>query len=209
MSDNRPNQSYAESKPGFEERLRTAAADIARGDHALALKKFIALIDDGCDQANGFVGALYEGSSEAKGVERDYEKARFYYERAIETRGDVESYLGLARIYYRGLGVRPDFSKAFQYCDLVATEAEGSGTAYLMLGQMYQRGEGVKKDIEKAREYYDKAINEGYVMGYTYLGLLENEQGNFLKGWRLRFKAFLLFCKLVRKDRHHPLLRGS
>lgn len=202
-----PNE-VVEFPASHEQRLRSAIADAARGDHSTALKKFIALIDDGCAAAYDWVGGYYELGAVGLEIEKDYEKARFYYERATEQCGSREAYLGLARLYYFGRGVKQDYCKAFEYYDLVAKEAEQSGVAYLMLGQMYQHGQCVDKDIEKAKECYQKAWQKGYVLGLTYLGKLEQERGHHLKGWLYRLKAGFMGLRIAPKDSRDSRLRS-
>lgn len=191
----------------IEKRFDLALANHARGDDAAAMKELLALIDDGCSAAYGYVALFYEmGSS---GVPVDFKKARFYYQKGIEEYGSLEDYLGLARIYYLGRGVDPDYCKAFEYYDLVAKEAKDNGIAYLMLGQMYQRGECVDKDYQRAKECYENAWQKGYILGLTYLGLLEQERGHYFKGWLYRLKAGLIgFSVSIKKPRDNWQFRG-
>lgn len=211
LSDNRLKHSsnkIVELPTNLEQRLRSAMDDVTEGNHSSAFKKFIALIDDGCPAAYDFVGGYYELGAPGLGIEKDYEKARFYYERAVALCGSRESYLALARMYYFGRGVDPDYSKAFEYYDLVAKETEHNGVAYLMLGQMYQQGQGVDKDIQKAKECYEKAWQKGYLLGLTYLGKLEQEMGHPVKGWLHRLKAGFAGFKIARKNPHDSRFRS-
>ena len=202
-----PNE-VVEFPASHEQRLQSAIAAAARGDHSSALKKFIALIDDGCTAAYDFVGGYYELGAKGLELDKDYEKARFYYERAIEQCGSRESYLGLARLYYFGRGVNQDYGKAFEYFDLVAKEAKQNGVAYLMLGQMYQHGQHVDKNLEKAEDCYRKAWQQGYVFGLTCLGKLEQERGHHFKGWLYRLKAGFVGYRIASKDSHDSRLRS-
>ena len=208
---NRP-QKHSSSKivefpANFEQRLQSALDDQAKGDCSGALKQFIELIDGGCPEAYAFAGVIYEIG--CPGVKKDYEKARFYYERAIEQLVSVEAYLGLGRIYYFGRGVDPDYCKAFEYYDLVAKEAKDNGIAYLMLGRMYQHGQCVEKDLQKAKECYENAWRKGYILGLTDLGLLEQEAGHYFKGWFYRLKAgFIGLIVSIRNPREKWRFRG-
>jgi TPR repeat protein len=193
--------------PNFEQRLQSALDDQTRGDCSGALKKLIALIDDGCSEAYAFTGVIYEVG--CTGVEKDYQKARFYFERAIEQHGSLEAYLGLGRIYYFGRGVDPDYCKAFEYYTLITREAKDSGIAFLILGQMYEHGQCVQKDLQKAKECYEKAWQKGYVLGLTYLGKLEQGMGHPIKGWFHRFRAgFVGLNVSMRSPRNNWRLRG-
>ena len=175
----------------YEQRISSALEDHSKGDSSSALNKLLKMIDDGLDEANLYVGAFYEYGCE--GVDKDYSKALFYYEKATEKTGDVEAYLALGRMYYYGMGVDTDVCKAKEYCEKVANEANHTGVAELMLGKIYQDGQCVKKDLQKAKEYYKSAISQGYLMGYTHLGSLEIEAGNYIRGWLFRAKAAMLF----------------
>ena len=210
MPNNRPKRSSSkivDFPANLEQRLQFALDDMTKGNHFDAFKKFIALIDEGCAAAYGFVGAYYDLG--APGIEKDYEKARFYYDRDIEQYGSREAYLGLARLYYFGRGVDRDYCKAFEYYEMVVEEAEHNGVAYLMLGQMYQHGQCVEKNFQKAKECYEKAWQKDYVLGLTYLGKLEQEMGHPVKGWLHRLKAGLVAYKIARKDPHDSRFRSS
>lgn len=203
----RSSSKIIEFPASLEKRLQSALDDEAKGNYSSALKKFIALIDAGCPAAFGFVGGYYELG--APDIERDYEKARFYYERDIEEYGSREAYLGLARLYYFGRGVDRDYCKAFEYYDLVVKEAEHNGVAYLMLGQMYQYGQCADKDLQKAKDCYQKAWRKGYVLGLTYLGKLEQEMGHPVRGWLHRLRAGFVGYRIARKDPHDSRFRSA
>lgn len=162
-----------------------------------ALREFIKLIDDGCDEAYAFVGAIYECGGE--NVNQDYEKALFYYEQSVERYGAVEAYLGLVRIYYYGLGVERDCCKAFEYCTTLVEETDNMYANYV-IGKMYMDGCCVEKDSSKAKEYFTKAWESGYVFGLTSLGLLEQSLGNIVKGWYLRIKAGFIAFMIAREN---------
>ncbi len=79
--------------------------------------------------------------------------------------------IGLADIYYRGLGVTKDLKKAFEYY----REAAGHENGYALekQGWFYYKGEYVKKDFAKALYYFDYAYMRGnksvaYTLGEMY-----------------------------------------
>jgi len=174
------------------------AIEIFRAESTdIALNAFIKLIDEGCDEAFAFVGAIYEYGG--KNVSRDYEKALFYYEQSVERYGAVEAYLGLVRIYYHGLGVERDCCKALEYCTPLVEDANNMYANYV-IGKMYMDGCCVEKAPTKAKEYFMRAWKSGYVFGLTNLGLLEQSVGNVIKGWYFRIKAGLVTFMIARKD---------
>ena len=170
-------------------KLQKAINLFDRGTADLALAEFTKLIAQGCDEAFSFVGNLYEFGG--RNVERDYSKARFYYEQSVERVGAVAAYLGLTRIYYYGLGVERDCSKALEYCMPLSGEADHP-YAHFYMGRMHMEGCCVDKDIEIAKDFFEKSWRGGYVFGLTYLGIAEQQSGHKLLGWFHRIKAGLL-----------------
>lgn len=169
-----------------------------------ALVEFKKLIDEGCDEAFAFVGAIYEYGG--KNINHDYVKAKFYYDQSVERFGAVEAYLGLIRIYYYGLGVEKDFCKAFEYCSILVEE-KNNPYANFLIGKMYMEGCCVDKDLERSKEYYKKAWENGYVFGLTYLGILEQRMGHKFRGWLMRIKAGFLCFMIARKNINDPKIR--
>jgi len=159
------------------------------------------LIDDGLDEAYAFVGAIYEFGG--KDVKIDYEKARFYYEKSIEKFGAVESYLGLARIYFYGLGVEKDYCKAFELYQVLSEDNDNMFANY-MLGKMYVEGLCVDQNYILAKEFFNKSWNKGYVFSLTQIAALEKVLGNRFKSWILRAKAGLKAFFIERKNINDP-----
>ena len=184
--------------------LQNAIDLFDRGTADLALAEFTKLIDQGHDEAFSFLGNLYEVGG--RGVDRDYAKAKFYYEKAVERTGAVAAYLGLIRIYYYGFGVQKDCCKALEYCRILAEEIENP-YANLYIGKMYMDGCCTEKNLEASKEYFKKAWNAGYVFGLTYLGLAEQADGHKLRGWLLRLRAGILAFRIARKDSADPRIR--
>lgn len=188
-----------------EDRLKTAIGLYARKRYAAALPMFVKLIDDDCKEAYAYAASIYETGGD--GVDQDFERAFFYYQKSIENFGNVGTHLALGRFYYYGWGTKQDYAKAYEYYSWVDQEKDHP-LAHLMLGRLYHKGHGVKQDLDKAREYYEKAITKGYVFGLTYLGFLEQECGHYLKGWRLRLKAAYLSLKIGARDPRDSRLRN-
>lgn len=69
----------------------------------------------------------------------------------------------LGEFYYKGLGVRQSYEKAFHYlkksCDF------GDGDGCNNLGVMYGNGDGVKQNLSKAKELFGKACDLGKQKG--------------------------------------------
>lgn len=171
-----------------------------------ALDRLISLINAGCDEAYYYVGCIYEEGG--NGVEKDVDKALFYYEKSVNEFGYVEGYLALGRLYYFGIGVPQDYHKALELFSIVAEKAN-NGIAQMMLGRMYQYGHGVEKNLVRAREYYQAAWNQNYVFALTHLALLEQECRNYLKALWLRARATYLAFKITLCNPHDRRLRRS
>jgi TPR repeat protein len=170
----------------------------------VALDEAISLVNDGYAHANTLVGAIYEKGGHE--VEQDFDKAKFYYQMAVDKVGAVEAWLALGRLHFFGKGMAPDYEKAFYYYSVVDQDAE-SPVAYLMLGRMYQEAKGVRKDLRRAREYFLKAKAKGSVFALTHLALLEKECGNHLKSIWLRVQAAYLAFVVTRNDSFDSRLR--
>lgn len=193
------------SSDDLDQRYSLAVSYFAIKDYRKALAEAIALIDAGYGHANTLAGTIYERGG--YGVQQDFEKALFYYQKAIETVGAVEGYLALGRLFYFGKGVPQNYEKAYEYYSTVDADTDNA-VAYLMLGRLYQCGHGVKQDLDKARAYYEKAIAKGYVYGFTYLGFLERERGHRLRSWRLRLWAAYLSLKIGARNSLDSRLRS-
>lgn len=166
--------------PKSESEKRNNVIDlIESGQHAEALEATIKLIDEGNVTAYVIAGFLYDYGN--KELERDIDKAKFYYEKAVEENGDVEAFLGLGRIYYYGLGVHPDYEMAYKIYSKVESESDLPIT-YLMLGKMFDLGKGVDQDKEKAKYYYNYAAEHGLVFAKRNLALVQLGQGKIFRG---------------------------
>ena len=172
----------------------------------LALPESISLIDQGFADANVLAGAIYERGGH--GIQQDFGKAFFYYQRAVDEVGAVEGWLALGRFYYLGKGIDTDYEAARE-CYSAVEEDAAHPVAYLMLGRMHHEGKGVPKDIDMARMYYQKAANKGAVFGVSYLGSIELESGNIFYGVWLRFKAALMGLLIWIKNRNDSRLRRA
>ncbi|MFZ5698074.1 MAG: tetratricopeptide repeat protein [Pseudomonadota bacterium] len=185
-------------------RLREALKLFDKSTAGLALAELNKLIDQGCDEAWSYAGNLYMVGG--NGIDRDYVKARYYYEQSVQRIGSVAAYLGLIRIYYYGLGIDRDYEKAFEYC-LLLSKSDNNPYANFYIGRMYMDGDGIEKDIETAKEYFRKAWSRDYVFGLTYLGLAEQQSGHWLRGFWYRMKAALITYGIASKNIKDPRIR--
>lgn len=198
--------SFPEAK---DKRLALAAKLFSSGHAQDAEKELIQLIDEGVDEASSLLGELYELQGQ-KGEISDFQKAKFYYEKAMESCGSQAGVLGLARLYFYGKGMEVNYQKAFDLYSLAIKEETGSlseGFASWMLGRMYMDGLGTANDLKKARYYFRKAWASGHVPGLSFWANLEWKLGNYQKSIVLRLLSIIFIATLTIKDRRHPRLR--
>jgi hypothetical protein len=190
---------------GIEQRLEAAIHRFDSGENlSEVLSEFLALIDLGCDEAYYFAGCIYEDG--APGVKKDLEKALFYYTKSVDEFGYIEGYLALGRLHYYGIGVEPDYKKAFECYSAVAAKKHHP-IAEMMLGRMCQYGRGAIKDLAAARRHYESAARSGNVYAIRGLAALEEEAGHWVKGLSLRLKAGFMAFNIGRKNMRDARLR--
>jgi TPR repeat protein len=160
-----------------------------------AVKEFGRLLDAGCQEAYSVLGALYELGG--VGVEQDFSKAHFYYERALDTSPTVQAYLGLARLHFFGHGVEQDCCKALEYC-ITVLEQDNDAQVHFYAGRIYLHGCCEERDLEKAKQHFWSAWEQGYVYGLTYYGVIQTKQGYWVTGWLNRFRAAWRIFRLSR-----------
>jgi len=93
----------------------------------MALNELLSLAEEGCNEALSYIGSIYELGGE--NVDRDYDKAKYYYEKSIQRFGSVAAYLGLVRIHFNSSGSNHDCHKTLRYCETIA-ESIGHPEAY-------------------------------------------------------------------------------
>ena len=96
-----------------------------------------------------------------------YEEARKCFEKKANLMNPVDLYK-LGRIYYEGLNVQQDFTKAKQY--FIISAERGNANSLLILGLFYMNGISVDQDYNKAREYFEKAVEKEKGDAYLFLG---------------------------------------
>lgn len=109
---------------------------------------------------NGDVGAIYELGKVyfyGAGVEKDFGKAKGYFETAAE-KGSVGANYYLGKIYYNGNGVQTDHVKAKEYFEKSANADNVFSTYYL--GKLYYWGDGVEKNHDKANAFKNSILNK-------------------------------------------------
>lgn len=128
------------------------------------MEQLVADAEAGDAEAMAKLGRMYH---DGDGVEKNYEAARSWYEKAGEA-GYGLAYLWLGDTYYFPDGEGGDYGKSFEYYSKAA-EA-GISDAMGNLGVLYAFGRGVEQDYEKAVQWYEKAADAGCVWAMRNLG---------------------------------------
>ena len=119
-------------------------------------RRAIPLAEQGIDFAQLILGYGYQ---HGVCVDRDYEKALFWYKKAANQDNDrAQSRLG--DMYSEGLGVRQDYEEAAKWYRRSADQNYGG--AQYALGAMYSKGLGVEQDYEKAIDLLSNAYEVDY-----------------------------------------------
>lgn len=108
------------------------------------------------------------------GVEKNFAKARYYYQKAAE-QGHTEAQNSCANMYYNGEGVAQDFRKAAEWYRKAAEQ--GHAKAQNTLGVMYLTGKGIAKDYQMALALFQQADKQGNMHAAFNLGLM------YQNGW--------------------------
>lgn len=104
------------------------------------------------------------------GVEKDYKKAKKYFEKAAELGNEsAEGYLGL--FYEKGYGVEKDIDKALYWYKKSALK--GNIFSKYSLGYIYYEGKEVERNLNYSFKWYKEAAEDGfapaqYALSYLY-----------------------------------------
>lgn len=97
------------------------------------------------------------------GVDIDYEKAMFYYKKALKKDPHyLRAKYCIAYAYYAGKGVEKSYEQAYKmFYDLV--HKDNYEEAIFHLGECYYLGRYVQQDYQKAFQYFNRALNSNKV----------------------------------------------
>ena len=107
-----------------------------------------------------------------KGVQQDFEKARYWYQRVIDQVGAdakivAHANLVLGVLFNSGKGGKQCYKTAMQYFENAAQQ--GYTDAHINIGLMYAKGLGVKKDLQKALYWWQLAEDKGHPSAALYV----------------------------------------
>ena len=151
----------------FANDFNQAVEDYNKGGYIKALNTFYALAKKGDAKAQYNVAYMY---ANGKGVQKDMDKARKWYEKAAKQDNGAAQY-NLAQIYHAAGESDPYRYEKARYWYEKAVEA-GIMEAYNNLAALYIDGKGVKKDQKKAFELFQKAAKMGDPSAQVNVGVL-------------------------------------
>lgn len=82
--------------------------------------------------------------------------------------GDIEAQSDLGYMYFKGIGVPQDYSKALKWSRMAGER--GHAVAQVILGIMYHSGEGVSQDYKTAAKWLRLAAEQGNSDAQAILG---------------------------------------
>ena len=126
------------------------------GDHARAFELWLPLAQENDLAAMRNVALLLKAG---KGVERDPERALYFFERAGRA-GLVSAQVNAAFMHLNGEGTAQDYKTASFWFHAAAIA--GVPTARYNLGVLYERGLGVERDPARALAWYALAAQSGH-----------------------------------------------
>lgn len=128
--------------------------------------------------AQSYLGHLYLSG---KGVEQDFAKARYWYQRVIDQPGADAKIIAHANLV---MGVLYNNGKGGKQCHITAVKCfqnaaeQGYTDANINIGLMYAKGLGVKKDYRMALYWWQLAEEKGHPTAGAYVRELKEK---FLK----------------------------
>jgi hypothetical protein len=128
----------------------------AAKDYQAALDSYKRAYDLGNTRALYALGEMYDSGT---GVDKDFARARFYYEIAAQQKF-APAIAALAAQYERGGATAVDLARALSLYQQAADL--GDAHAINKLGVFNEKGLGMAADVKQARALYEKAAATGY-----------------------------------------------
>ena len=135
---------------------------LMNGDYKIAFQELHPLAEQGDGVAQSAIGTMY---MRGFGVAQNFEKARYWYKKAAESKDINRQSLAraeamLGAIYQDGMGVAKDYQKALKWYKKAAKH--GDASAQGLLGMMYANGRGVDQDFIEALKWFTISAEMGY-----------------------------------------------
>ncbi len=152
------------------------------------------MAENGNARAQSELAGLYE---HGWGIQQDLEKARIWYEKAIE-KGDIIATHNLGRLYFKGSNeIKENRDKAY---NLILTSSEkGFPGAWFNLGSFYKDGFNVKPDQQEAFKWFLKAAEQGHAIAQNYVAFYSKDGVGTKQN---KIKAFEWYKKSAEQGLH-------
>jgi hypothetical protein len=127
--------------------------------------------------AQCYIGHLYLSG---KGVEQDFEKARYWYQKVIDQNGADAKIIAHANfimgvLYESGKGGKQCYKTAMQCFQIAAKQ--GYTDAHINIGLLYAKGLGVNRDYQQALYWWRLAAEKGHPTAPRYVHQLRQKMG--------------------------------
>ncbi len=129
------------------------------------MRNLIRLAEHGDIDAQFELGVIY---AHGKGVNQDYGKAVFWFQKAAQ-QGHMTAQYNIAQCYEKELGVCQNYALAFYWYQKAAEQ--GDVDAMTNIALYYYLGQGTHKDYEEAVEWWEKSANLGDARACFNLGI--------------------------------------
>lgn len=93
-----------------------------------------------------------------EGIDRDYQKAIEWYQKAAE-QGNMNAQINLGRMFYNVSWLHKNYDEAVKWFSKAAEQDNAEAQYYL--ANMYQHGQGVCRNLKEAENWYVKALENG------------------------------------------------
>ncbi|KAL2023258.1 hypothetical protein VTK56DRAFT_3381 [Thermocarpiscus australiensis] len=119
-------------------------------------------LDKTAAKAAGYIGRMY---MRGEGVEQNFDRAKFWYERGAIL-NDAQSQYGLGLLHLHGYGVKADVVLATEFFKTAANQ--DFAPAQVQLGALYL-DQGNNEDLVAANHYFELAARWANIEAYYYL----------------------------------------
>lgn len=178
-----------------QEKWDKALFHLDKNDRESALFLFRRLYEDGYKAAARMIAAIYEGSSSNDNLQ-DYSKAYQWYEKSAFEADDIMGYVGLARLYFYGLGVPKDNVKALSF--LEELKNHDHHIIDLLKGKIFLDEER----YTVASKFLNDSKDKGNIVAILYLSALYKKQGKIIKAKKYKVIGVLKWFFAWYKNEH-------
>lgn len=177
--------------------IEQAKAEIVKREYAAALALLEPWANRGSRKAQLGMGIILSRAA-WEGI--DYEKARYWFEKAFREWDSAQACYLLGCMSLLGAGRPIDYGKAFYYFNELK---DGENRfALCNLGMLYCFGLGIEKNQALAQQYFRRSAQLGYIAAGMYWGVLELYNGHRMRGMYLmaRYSTERLCLTLFRPN---------